>query len=209
MNRNQLALLLSLLVGISVIGFFFFGNEKEVDFSTEIKPILNKHCISCHGGVKKSGGFSLLFEEEAFAPTESGHPAIVPGSSSSSELIKRLTHSDPELRMPYQRTQLSEEEIELLKEWIDQGAKWGKHWAYEPVQEPKLPINPTAASLGANESNTLAPIDFFVREKLEAQGLTPSPQENSMQLPVRIVAALLLMMAPLLPVVRHVDVPRW
>ena len=186
MNRNQLALLLSLLVGISVIGFFFFGNEKEVDFSTEIKPILNKHCISCHGGVKKSGGFSLLFEEEAFAPTESGHPAIVPGSSSSSELIKRLTHSDPELRMPYQRAQLSKEEIELLKEWIDQGAKWGKHWAYEQVKEPKLPANPTAASFGGTENTSLAPIDFFVQEKLPNLGLSPTSPENPMRLLRRV-----------------------
>ena len=186
MNRNQLALLLSLLIGITLIGFFFFGAKKEVDFSTEIKPILNKHCISCHGGVKKSGGFSLLFEEEAFAPTESGHPAIVPGSSSSSELIKRLTHSNPELRMPYQRAQLSKEEIELLKEWIDQGAKWGKHWAYEPVQKPKLLANPTAASLGGTENTSLAPIDFFVREKLSSLGLSPSSPENPMRLLRRV-----------------------
>ncbi|GAB2488983.1 PSD1 and planctomycete cytochrome C domain-containing protein [Algoriphagus taiwanensis] len=185
MNREKWAIFLTLAVGLALVYFFWTGEEK-VDFSTEIKPILNKHCISCHGGVKKNGGFSVLFEEDAFAPTESGHPAIIPGDANGSELIKRLTHSDPELRMPYQRAQLSEEEIELLKEWIDQGAKWGKHWAYEPVQEPKLPANPTAASLGGNESNTLAPIDFFVREKLETQGLTPSPQENSMRLLRRV-----------------------
>ena len=123
MFTNRLALLFSVLIGLTLIGFYFFGPEKEVDFNTDIKPILNKHCISCHGGVKKNGGFSLLFEEEALAATESGHPAIVPGSASASELIKRLTHADPELRMPYQRAQLSDEEIDILKKWIDQGAK--------------------------------------------------------------------------------------
>jgi hypothetical protein len=187
MLSNRLALVLSLLIGITLIGFFFFGTEKEVDYSTEIKPILNKHCITCHGGVKKSGGFSLLFEEEAFAPTESGHPAIVPGSSSSSELIKRLTHSDPELRMPYQRAQLSEEEIDLLKKWIDQGAKWGKHWAYEPVKEPEFNSQIQSASIGSKDSeDKLAPIDQLIREKLTEKGMIPSPEEEPLRLLRRV-----------------------
>ena len=186
MFTNRLALLFSVLIGLTLIGFFFFGPEKEVDFSTDIKPILNKHCISCHGGVKKSGGFSLLFEEDALSPTESGHPAIVPGSASSSELIKRLTHADPEMRMPYQRAQLSEEEIELLKNWIDQGAKWGKHWAYEPVKAPQLPSNLTTAGLGGSTSNSPAAIDYFVQEQLTAQGLSPAPQEDPMRLLRRV-----------------------
>jgi hypothetical protein len=187
MLTNRLAILLSVLIGISLIGFFFFGTEKEVDYSTDIKPILNKHCISCHGGVKKSGGFSLLFEEEAFAPTESGHPAIVPGSSSSSELIKRLTHSDPELRMPYQRAQLSEEEIDLLKKWIDQGAKWGKHWAYEPVKEPEIKSQIQSASIGSKDSeDKLAPIDQLIREKLTEKGMLPSPEEEPLRLLRRV-----------------------
>lgn len=186
MFTNRLALLFSVLIGLTLIGFYFFGPEKEVDFNTDIKPILNKHCISCHGGVKKNGGFSLLFEEEALAATESGHPAIVPGSASSSELIKRLTHSDPELRMPYQRAQLSEEEIDLLKKWIDQGAKWGKHWAYEPVKAPELPSNFSNAGLGGNEAQAQAPIDFFVQEQLTAQGLSPAPKEDPMRLLRRV-----------------------
>ncbi|MDA0315688.1 MAG: DUF1553 domain-containing protein [Bacteroidetes bacterium] len=186
MLTNRLALLFSVLIGVTLIGFYFFGPEKEVDFSTDIKPIFNKHCISCHGGVKKNGGFSLLFEEEAFAANESGHPAIVPGSSSSSELIKRLTHSDPETRMPYQRAQLSEEEIELLKNWIDQGAKWGKHWAYEPVKAPQLPSKLTTAGLGGNDAQALAPIDFFVQEQLSTQGVSPAPKEDPMRLLRRV-----------------------
>ena len=187
MLTNRLALLLSVLIGISLIGFFFFGTEKEVDYSTEIKPILNKHCISCHGGVKKSGGFSLLFEEEAFAPTESGHPAIVPGSAFSSELIKRLTHSDPELRMPYQRPQLSEEEIDLLKTWIDQGAKWGKHWAYQAVKEPEFKSQIQAAGIGSEDSeDKMAPIDQLIREKLTEKGMGPSPEEEPLRLLRRV-----------------------
>lgn len=188
MNRNNLALLLSVIIGITLIGFFFFSNEKEVDYSTEIKPILNKHCITCHGGVKKNGGFSILFEEEAFELNESGLPAIVPGNPNSSELIKRLTHSDPELRMPYQRAQLSEEEIDLLKTWISQGAKWGKHWAYKPVKEPETPGQILAAGIGENKSGAiLSDIDFFIREKLESKDLQPSPEEQPLRLLRRLV----------------------
>lgn len=187
MNRNQLVLLLSLLVGISIIGFFFFGPEKEVDYSTQIKPILNKHCITCHGGVKKNGGFSILFEEEAFALNKSGLPAIVPGSPNSSELIKRLTHSDPELRMPYQKAALSAEEIDLLKTWIRQGAKWGKHWAYEPVQKPEVLSQVQSAGVGSNNSKeAVSAIDHFIREKLEVNGLSPSAEEQPLRLLRRV-----------------------
>ncbi|KAG1650159.1 hypothetical protein GQR58_028270 [Nymphon striatum] len=81
--------------------------EDQVDFSTQIKPILNNKCITCHGGVKKNAGFSLLFEEEAFADTKSGRPAIIRGDASGSEFIKRLHEDDLELRMPYEKAKLT------------------------------------------------------------------------------------------------------
>lgn len=70
-----------LIIGVIILIISVWNLLKPadtVDFSADIKPILNKNCITCHGGVKKSGGFSLLFEEEAFADTESGEPAIIP-----------------------------------------------------------------------------------------------------------------------------------
>ena len=88
--------------------------EDPVDFATDVKPIINKHCIACHGGVKKSSGFSLLFEEEAFGKTESGQPAIIPGDAEHSEFIKRLTSDDPEERMLYDAPSLTEEEMSVL-----------------------------------------------------------------------------------------------
>jgi hypothetical protein len=187
MNRNQLVLLLSILIGITLIGFFIFGNEKEVDFSTQVKPILNKHCISCHGGVKKNGGLSFLFEEEALAATKSGHPAIIPGDPNGSELIRRLTESDPELRMPYQKPSLSEEEISILKDWIRQGAKWGEHWAYAPVFKPSLPDSKQESSFSpAEKSNALSTIDFFVGEKLAELQLNFSPEAEPKKLLRRV-----------------------
>lgn len=183
MNNLKIAGFLTLTVIIAVAGFMIFGKEKEVDFSTQIKPILNKNCISCHGGVKKSGGFSVLFEEEAFANTESGHPAIIPGDPNGSELIKRLTATDPEMRMPYERSPLSDEEIDLLKTWIKQGAKWGQHWAYEPVQAPEIiETKTTAGFTGENIPASTNTIDYYVSKKLEEQELAFSKEEHPLKL---------------------------
>jgi Protein of unknown function (DUF1549)/Protein of unknown function (DUF1553)/Planctomycete cytochrome C len=115
-----------------------FRGEK-IDFNTQVKPIINRKCISCHGGVRAKGGFSLLFQEEAFAKTASGKPAIVPGDPGQSEMIRRLTLDDPEERMPYKHEPLSKDEIAILRKWVAQGAPWGQHWAYVPVAKPEPP----------------------------------------------------------------------
>ena len=146
-----------------------------IDFSSQVKPILNKHCITCHGGVKKNGGFSLLFQEEAFADTESGKPAIIPGNASGSEFIKRLHEEDPELRMPYEKPKLSDEEIDLLTEWIDQGAQWGEHWAYslpEKVEVPKL--TEEAGFSNYNTSFVKNGIDHFILNRLQKENVEPN-----------------------------------
>src|SRR5580765_3931504 len=75
--------------------------QKKIDYSSQVKPILNKKCITCHGGVRRKGGFSVLFRSEALAKTESGKMAIIPGDPEHSELVKRITAKDPEDRMPY------------------------------------------------------------------------------------------------------------
>ena len=177
--RNKLFLFLFALGSIVLIffGWKFLRPSKTVDFSTQIKPILNKHCITCHGGVKKSGDFSLLFEDEAFAATESGTPAIVPGNSAKSAFIQRLHEQDPELRMPYQKPRLSKEEIDLLTEWVDQGAKWGKHWAYSPLARVAVPEAAQTAGIspGSGDAFLKNEVDRFILRKLEGQGLSPNP----------------------------------
>ncbi|MGW9683983.1 DUF1553 domain-containing protein [Flagellimonas sp. 2504JD1-5] len=154
--------------------------SKEVDFSAEIKPIFNKHCITCHGGVKKNGGFSLLFEEEAFANTESGKPAIIPGNASGSEFIKRLKEEDPELRMPYEKPKLSDEEIDLLTKWVNQGAKWGEHWAYTLPEKVEVPVLTEEAGF-SSKSNSFSKngIDNFILKRLHAEGMQPSQQAEA------------------------------
>lgn len=183
MKSSQLILIVSIAIFIAVAGFFTFGQEQEVDYSTQIKPILNTNCITCHGGVKKNGGFSVLFEEEALGNTDSGHPAIIPGDANGSELIKRLTSHDTEIRMPYEKPPLSDEDIELIKNWIDQGAKWGKHWAYEKVEQPT--VSEEKLEAGITLSDEEAPsrsIDFYVANKLTENELSFSGEENPMKL---------------------------
>ena len=164
----------ALLIGALAWGFY---PEQKVDFSTQVKPILNQNCIACHGGVKKNGGLSFLFRDEALGVTDSGKPAIIPGHADDSELVRRLLADDPEVKMPYKKKPLSDEEIDILKRWIDQGAEWGEHWAYQPVEKPALPAAKSFASL---EENAIPasdqPIDLFVRQKLSEVGLPPSPE---------------------------------
>ena len=161
-------------------GIFFLQKQfadPEVDYSSEIKPLLNRKCISCHGGVKKQGGFSLLFREEALAKTKSGKYAIVPGDPQNSEMIRRLTLDDPEERMPYQHPPLNAEEISLLKRWIAQGAKWGEHWAYQPLRPVAVPSAPRRlfGLLPAMKDEwALNDIDLFIKEKLRSTKLKPS-----------------------------------
>lgn len=148
--------------------WYFFPSEKKVDFNTEIKPILNKKCISCHGGVKQSGGFSVLFREEALAKTESGKPAIIPGKPGESEFIRRLTVKDPEERMPFNHEPLPDHEIKLLKNWVKQGAEWGTHWAYIPVEKQAVP----EGDWGNND------IDRFIHARLEEEQISPSAEAD-------------------------------
>jgi Protein of unknown function (DUF1553)./Carbohydrate binding module (family 6)./Protein of unknown function (DUF1549)./Planctomycete cytochrome C. len=166
---------------VVIIIALFQPRDKPVDFSAEIKPIINKHCITCHGGVKKSGGFSLLFAEEAFAATESGNPAIVPGDAEHSEFIRRLTAEDPEERMPYNAPPLTKKEINLLTRWVKEGAKWGEHWAYSLPKTVEVPRSRLAmASLfdfwgGPSLSSD---IDYFIQEKHKERGLDFSPEAD-------------------------------
>lgn len=171
--------LIKKLLVITILAFLQGCGEKRVDFSTEVKPILNKHCIACHGGVKKNGGFSVLFRDEALAKTESGKPAIVPGDAAHSEMIRRLTLKDPEERMPYKEKPLTAGEISTLTKWIQQGAEWSDHWAYIPPRSVEVPASShVLASLAAEDENVKNEIDHFILEKLRAEGLEPSPEAD-------------------------------
>jgi hypothetical protein len=159
-----------------VLCIWFTGcKEKKIDFSAQVKPILNKRCISCHGGVKRNADFSLLFRQEALDTTESGKLAIVPGDPEHSEMIRRLTLKDPEERMPYKEEPLSREEINILTQWIKEGAEWGDHWAYVPpksVEVPKAEL--VSGFFDHSEDWAKNDIDYFILDKLKQENLAPA-----------------------------------
>ena len=115
------------------------ADEQPVSFNEQIRPLLNKHCTSCHGGVKRAADISFVYAETVVPPDGW---IVEPGDPDSSILIERLTSDDPDLRMPpadEHPEPLSADEIDLLRRWITQGAKWGKHWSHEPPRNPPLP----------------------------------------------------------------------
>jgi hypothetical protein len=169
------------------------ANHKPIDFTTQVKPIFNKNCITCHGGVRQKGGFSLLFREEALSKTKSGKFAIIPGDPDHSEMIRRINLDDPEDRMPYKHDPLSKADVAILRQWIKEGAQWGEHWAYVPVKDipvPQLKNNSVAAGWSQN------PIDNFIAQKLEQQSLKPSPRADKHTLLRRVSLDIIGMPAP-------------
>ena len=127
------------ILALAMLIFMISTRRKPIDFTSQVKPILNRNCITCHGGVRQKGGFSLLFRDEALAKLKSGKFAIIPGDPDHSEMIRRIGLRDPEERMPYKHDPLSEEDISILRRWIKEGAPWGEHWAYVAVKPVPLP----------------------------------------------------------------------
>lgn len=175
------------MVGVALTLILLLGScqrERTISFNDDIRPILNDKCLRCHGGVRASGGFSLLFETDAFDTTDSGRPAIERGNHAKSTLYQRLIETDPELRMPHESAPLSEIDIEKIATWIDEGAVWEEHWAYLPPQQIETP------SIPDNDSVHNA-IDIFVQEALKDKGLPVSARADTLTLIRRLYLDLL------------------
>lgn len=175
---SKMLLVAALLSAAVLVLRLFVSAGKKIDFNTQVKPIFNKKCIGCHGGVKKKGDFSLLFREEALQKAKSGKFAIIPGNARASELIKRIKEKDEEERMPYKHEPLSKEEIRILEKWIKQGAEWGTHWAYVPVEQPEIPR--------VENNHIKNDIDRFVYQKLKQEKLQLSPEADKATLLRRV-----------------------
>lgn len=176
-----------LLLFCGLVGWSWSCGERRIDFSADVKPILNKHCISCHGGVKRNGDFSVLFRHEAIDTTESGKRGIIPGDPDHSEMIRRITSKDPEYRMPYKEEPLGERDIAILTQWIEQGAPWGEHWAYVPPVEVKVPeTQKSLAGFSVHDEWAKNGIDHFVLQKLNELNLPPSPEADKATLIRRV-----------------------
>ncbi|HSU50643.1 MAG TPA: DUF1549 domain-containing protein, partial [Segetibacter sp.] len=190
-------LLIALVIIVTASSFVYLTHSSRVDFTTQVKPIINKNCITCHGGVRQKGGFSLLFRDEALAKTESGKLGIVPGDPDKSEMIRRINLKNPEERMPYKHDPLNQDEIDILTKWVKQGAQWGEHWAYVPVKEVTVPQPTTFFGLISTTSKwALNPIDNFIEQKLDELNIKPSARADKQTLLRRVSLDIIGMPAP-------------
>jgi len=188
---HKLPAALLALCGVSIVAQLAHGASRQqqaaagpsVDFSRDIQPILETHCYECHGPRKAKGQLRLDRKASVFSGGTSG-PAIAPGDSENSVLVRRLLGLDGEDRMPFDKDPLPESQIATIRRWIDQGAIWpdtagepamtagaapAQHWAYaRPVRHKPPEVR--------DSSWIRTPIDRFVLARLEAEGLTPSPE---------------------------------
>ncbi len=147
-----------------------------IDFSAQIRPLLNQNCTSCHGGVKAAGDVSFVYRDVVQqVGKKSGRRVIVPGDPDASELIRRITAADTTERMPpvEHAPALAPEKIGLLRQWIREGAVWADHWAFVP------PVAQTPPRLSpALEARRPGAIDRFVLARLEKAGITPAAEAD-------------------------------
>src|SRR5579883_995812 len=148
----------------------------KVDFNFQVRPILADRCFKCHGPDEKArkGKLRLDVAESAYAVRATDKPsrAIVPSHPEQSELVRRITSTDEDERMPPAASNLtlSEEEKQVLTRWIEQGAEYQPHWAFIPVQKPAVPARRTTGELNS--------IDAFVIDNLARERLSLSPEAS-------------------------------
>jgi hypothetical protein len=145
------------------------------DFAREVRPLLSNRCFKCHGPDEdhQEAGLRLDVREVALAELDSGTRAIVPGHPDDSELIARITSTDPDLVMPPPHTKvtLTEDEKRILTAWVAAGADYRPHWAFVKPERPALPE-------AENDGWARNEIDRFVRTRLREEGLAPSPEAD-------------------------------
>ncbi|MEE2642507.1 MAG: PSD1 and planctomycete cytochrome C domain-containing protein [Planctomycetota bacterium] len=157
----------SFLISLASCWLVLSANADEIRFSRDVLPLLSDRCFHCHGPDESNREAGLRLDQEDSALEDRGSgPAIARNKAAASQLILRITSSDPDVQMPpadSHRKPFSKREIEILRNWIDQGAPWGRHWAFEKPVRPQPPFD------GEH------PIDAFVRKRLESEGLTFAP----------------------------------
>ncbi len=161
-----------------------FEISGEIDFNYHIKPILSDRCFACHGPDKntREAGLRLDTPEGALEHLlESGNIAFVGKSRVQSEAYQRMLSDDPNELMPPPESKLAltEQEIELIGRWIDQGAEYKPHWAFIPPKRTQIPAS-------ADKSWPKNPIDYFVQDKLKQEGWEHAPVATDADLMRRV-----------------------
>ena len=164
------------MVVLMLAGLPFSIADDTVDFGRDIGPILAANCFDCHGPDEEQRQADLRLDtpEGITATLESQGFAVVPGDPVASKLIQMITSQDPDVRMPPEGSEktLTQQEIDLLTRWVEQGAEWKKHWAFEPIRREEVPQT-------ANTAWPANDIDRYILSRLEQDGLTPvAPAEK-------------------------------
>ena len=180
------------LAGLTPVG----DSRAAVEFDHDVRPILERRCLSCHGEKEQKAGVALHRWYHAQRPADSGEPLVQKGRPEESLIFKLVTTADEEKRMPKDKAALPANEIQVLKEWITQGAVWPDdgwrppvHWAYVP---------PRAVTPPAGEAS---PIDAFIDARLKMEGIIP----NRPAAPHTLVRRLFLDVIGLPPSIREVE----
>jgi mono/diheme cytochrome c family protein len=159
------------------------GPGGKVDYNRDVRPILSENCFACHGPDAKQRKARLRLDTQAgqLAESRNGNFAVAPGKPDESELVARVTEDDPLRRMPPMKTgkHLTPEQIDVLKRWVEQGAKWSAHWAFVAPTRPARPKVKDGAW-------PREPLDRFILARLEAKGLRPSPEADKVTLIRRV-----------------------
>ncbi len=146
-----------------------------VKFNRDVRPILSDRCFTCHGPDKATRLSPLRLDTEAGARADlGGRFAIVPGDPEKSEIIRRVSSENVALRMPPSysgKDALTQQEIDTIRRWIEQGAKWQNHWSFIAPQRPTIPAV-------ENPDWPRNSIDYFALAHLEREGLTPSTEAD-------------------------------
>jgi hypothetical protein len=141
----------------------------DVSFRTDVLPILSERCFACHGfdAESREGGIRLDTFDGATGTGDSGATTILPGKADESELIRRLKSTDDGEVMPpsHLGKPLTADQVNVIERWINQGAKYEGHWAFEPPRSTAPPML----------KNVDHPIDRFIQARLQEQGISPSP----------------------------------
>lgn len=143
---------------------------EAVSFAKDVKVILAHNCYECHAKDKKKGAFSLNSRELVLKGGENG-PNVVPGKADESDLVKRLTTDDEDLRMPPKGPGLTPAEVAILKAWVDQGLKWDEITPADIATRQPQNLKPRRPTVPPGEGQ---PIDRILSAYLTANGVTPS-----------------------------------
>ncbi|HYG35992.1 MAG TPA: DUF1549 domain-containing protein, partial [Clostridia bacterium] len=178
--------------------------QREVDFAKDIQPMLADRCYSCHGPEKQKADLRWDSKASVFKGGENG-PVLVPGKSTESRVVHLVAGLEPDSIMPPKGDRLTDEQIGLLRAWIDQGANWpealaGKiedksnHWGFKAPVRPPVPAT-------TNEKWSRNAIDRFILARLEKENFAPSPETDR----ITLIRRLSLDLTGLPPTLKEVD----